>query len=382
MLFSIIIGTLLFPITQFFPSTRDYGKQIYLYSVTLGCTQICNCNLRGREKLGDYAVSNIIHAIAIALLNIVFLLHLKKGIAGYFTAYIIANCVTIVYALVRGDSFNTIKNFKLDRKLMLKMAKYSVILIPNSLMWWIMNSSDRLMVTAMIGNDANGIYAIAYKVPTLLSTLSIIFNQAWAYSAIKEEKSSDKEDYHNQMYDKMTIIVIIITAGLLMIIKPFLNIYVSDAYYEAWKYTPYIMVGFLFMTMGTFLSTPYTVNKDSFGFLFSGIFGALINIVLNFTFIPLFGVTGAAIATCIGYFSIYMFRAIHTRKYVKINILVTKHIIGLALIMSMAMTMFIDNLFGQIILVIEFIIVIILMREFIINLFTNIKGIIRNVIAR
>ena len=54
----------------------------------------------------------------------------------------------------------------------------SVVLIPNTFMWWIMNSSDRVMVTYMIGAAANGIYAVSYKLPTLVSTLTGIFNQA------------------------------------------------------------------------------------------------------------------------------------------------------------------------------------------------------------
>lgn len=43
------------------------------------------------------------------------------------------------------------------------MAKYSVVLIPNSFMWWIMNSSDRIMVSSMVSVAANGIYAVSYE---------------------------------------------------------------------------------------------------------------------------------------------------------------------------------------------------------------------------
>ena len=176
--------------------------------------------------------------------------------------------------------------------------------------------------------------------------------------------------------------VVIITAGLLMIMKIFMKLYVSNDYYEAWKYTPYLMIGYLFMTLGTFLSTSYTVNKDSMGFLLSGMMGAVVNIILNFAFIPIFGVSGAAFSTFCGYFSVYAFRAVHTRKYLKIYVLKKKHIICYILLVVMGTTMFIDNIVGQILLVVEFLVISFIFRDFIINIFNMCKKMLGKVTAK
>lgn len=119
------------------------------------------------------------------------------------------------------------------------MAKYSVVLIPNTFMWWIMNSSDRVMVTSMIGVAANGIYAVSYKLPSLVSTLTGIFNQAWSYSAIREDGSEDENEYNNRVFNRLVSIVMLLSIMLLTIIKPFLKLYVGESYYEAWRYTPF-----------------------------------------------------------------------------------------------------------------------------------------------
>ena len=58
--------------------------------------------------------------------------------------------------------------------------------------------------------------------------------------------------------------------GILVVIKPFLKCYVNDSYYIAWRYTPFLVIGYAFVTMGAFFATSYTVNKDSMGFLFQG----------------------------------------------------------------------------------------------------------------
>lgn len=375
MFFSIVVGFFILPVSHFFTPIKEYGIHIYLYSITFGISQIFICNLRGREKLLQYAICNIIHTLSIALLNIYFLLIVKQGIIGYFWAYIIANLITTVYAVYAS---RTKFHFSLDGQLMKSMIAFSIVLIPNSFMWWIMNSSDRIMVTAMVGEAANGIYAISYKVPTLVSTISVVFNQAWSYSAIKENKSDDNETYCNIMYDKLTKMLILFTGGLMMIMKPFLSFYVEKSYYVAWRYTPYLLIGFLFMTLGSFLATSYTVHKDSKGFLISGMFGAVVNLILNALLIPYLGVAGAAVATCISYFTVYVFRVWHTRKYLVIHVIQKEHLVGIFLLFILGGTMFVDNNVGQVILIAEYVLMLILFRKFIVDFFCMFTKLIRN----
>ena len=263
LIFGAIIGLLILPIANLFESVSNYSIYIYLYTLTLAFSQIFLCYLRGKEFLLKYSIGNIIQSLTIAIFNIIFLIGMKKGIEGYLMAYILANVCTGLYGFWAGKVNLVIKKYSIDIELSKNMIKYSVVLIPNSFMWWIMNSSDRMMVSAMISVTANGVYAVAYKIPTLLSTITTIFNQAWSYSAIREDESEDKEEYNNRVYENLVTIVIVVATGLLMIMKPFLSVYVGKEYYTAWHYVPYLIVGFVFMTLGSFIATSYTVHKDS-----------------------------------------------------------------------------------------------------------------------
>ena len=364
LIFGAIIGLLILPIANLFENVSDYSIYIYLYTLTLAFSQIFLCYLRGKEFLLKYSIGNIIQSLTIAIFNIIFLIGMKKGIEGYLMAYILANVCTGLYGFWAGKVNLVIKKYSIDIELSKNMIKYSVVLIPNSFMWWIMNSSDRMMVSAMISVTANGVYAVAYKIPTLLSTITTIFNQAWSYSAIREDESEDKEEYNNRVYDNLVTIVIVVATGLLMIMKPFLSVYVGKEYYAAWHYVPYLIVGFVFMTLGSFIATSYTVHKDSMGFLISGTVGAIINLILNFILIPMMGVSGAAFATCISYFGVFVYRIKDTQKYIKLRVFKRKQICGYALLILSAMTCYLDNCIGQTLLVIEFICIILLNKEF------------------
>lgn len=350
---SLLAGLLLIPAAAALPTISEYAVYLYFYTVSLAGSQLLLSYLRGTEKLVRYSIGNILHALAIACFNIILLMFLKKGIRGYFTAYIASNIVTMLYAFVAGKAWEPLRKFHINPALAKEMAKYSVVLIPNTFMWWIMNSSDRIMVTAMVGVAANGIYAVSYKVPSLVQTIMGIFNQAWSYSAIRENSSEDRDAYSNSVFNGVVAMSTITGVGLLAIMKPFLRIYVEKAYYSAWQYTPFLIVGFVFLTLGTFLSSYYTVNKDSKGFLFSGLTGAIVNLILNALLIPILGVTGAALATCISYSMVYVYRIFDTKKYIKLHFGQVQHLASYGVLLLAALTMFWDNTLGQMVQFVE-----------------------------
>ena len=361
---SMLSGTSIFLILLKFPQINVNGWIIYFFCITQGLYQIFACSLRGQEKLLSFAIGNIIMTLLAAVLNIVFLLVFKWGINGYFLSYIVSYVVAGGYCFVVGNIPSTFMKFTIDKLLMKQMVKYSIVLVPNSLMWWVMNSSDHIMVITMINTAANGIYAISYKLPSILAALSSVFNQAWSYSAIHEDKSDDREAFSNKMFDKLVRFNLLINVALMCIMKPLMRVYVEDAYFEAWMYTPYLLTGNFFLTISTFLSTSYTVNKDNKGFLFSGSTGALMNIALNFLLIPIIGLHGAALATCISYITVFIYRVADTRKYIHIHVFKNEYVICYILMILTAISMVIPGWIGQSILIIEVLVMIMLNYKF------------------
>lgn len=347
--FSLILGLLIFPINSLVPLTDEYSIYIYFNTVMYAGSQLFLCYLRGKERLAAYAIGGVIQTLTLACFNIFFLLNLKLGIHGYFLSMILSSAITMFYAGVSGKVWTVIYHFSINKNLFMQMVKYSIVLIPNTFMWWIMNASDRIMVTALVGAAANGIYAISYKLPTLVSTFTGIFNQAWSYSAIKEEGSEDEVEFNNKVLNTLISFSMLVGIGLLTVAKPFLKLYVSFAYFEAWRYIPFLTIGCIYLTLGTFMATSYTVHKDSFGYLFSAMFGAVFNIALNFWLIPAIGVYGAAIATCVSYIAVFVFRAIHTKKYIRYKILTVEFIVGSILLLVTSFLMFFENMVGFII---------------------------------
>lgn len=376
LLIAIILSLIIVPISSCFSILTNYSWLLYFYLISLCSSQIYLAYLKGIEKLTLYSFGNFLQTLLIALLNLYFLLKLNMGIKGYFLAYIISNFLVTLFAIISGNIFKNI-SLNIDKKLLKDMVKYSVVLIPTSFLWWIMNSSDRVMISKMLNVSANGVYAVSYKIPSMISVFITVFAQAWLFSAIKEENSEDTVKYTNLVFKRLFGFSSIIAIGLFMILKPFLKIYVASDYFISWKYTPFLIIGAIFQGMATFLSTSYNVKKDNKGFLYSGLIGALLNIILNFLLIPTFKVYGAAFATCISYIVVFIYRILDTKKYCYIKFHTEYFITSILLLFISFLTVYIDNLFGQCLLVIEFFIVLFINKDFLIEILNFISKLLK-----
>ena len=83
------------------------------------------------------------------------------------------------------------------------MLRYSIPLMPTTIMWWVVNVSDTFMVSAIIGISENGVYSFAYKFPNLAAILVGIFMQAWNMSAITERNSRTVSKFYSNVFHMM-----------------------------------------------------------------------------------------------------------------------------------------------------------------------------------
>ena len=343
-----------------FTSVGNYSFYIFFYMISFAACQVFLSDLRGKELLFHYSLASMLVTFFIAIFNILFLLVFHLGIKGYLMAYGVSNLLVALYCLIIGKGYRSFGFSLITKKQLKEMVGYSFALIPNTFMWWITDSSDRILVTSLIGAAANGIYAVSYKLPTIVSSFASVFNQAWLYSAVREKDSSDEFSYNNDILRVLTAWSIIVGLAVLAFTKLFLKFLVAAAYYEAWKYTPFLVIGVVYMTLGTFMGTSYSVHKDSVGFLISGMLGAIINIVLNLFLIRRIGVYGSALATCLSYVSVFIFRFFHTQKYLHYRLKSVEFICGSLFLVMSSCFMFIDNYLGTLLQILVLLITIIL----------------------
>ena len=154
---------------------------------------------------------------------------------------------------------------------------------------------------------------MAYKLPTIISVISAIFTQAWQLSAIGERESDDREQFYSNIFKSYQTIVFLAAGGILLLIKPLMHLLVSDSFFEAWQYTPLLVVSVVFSCFSSYFASFYMASKKNIMAMVTIFLGALLNVVLNYYLIPIYGLNGAAGATAASYIFIFVIRAIDTR---------------------------------------------------------------------
>ena len=359
---------LIYPIIIALGTFKGYEIVTTIYVFTSGIYILPLIYIRGQEKIRLYASLNILLTFITALLNIVFLVILKQGINGYIFASIISESIIFIIAFFASQMYLCFKKFEIDNALMKSMLKFSVPLLPNGIIWWIINSSDRYLVTYFLGISATGIYAVAYKLPSLLTMISSIFMKAWQISVISNSDEKDKDIFSSKIFDNLLKMIFVCGSFIILILKVFMKIYVSDNYYISWKYTPLLVLAFILLSLGSFFGTFYYAAKNTLGNMLSALFGAVINIILNIILIPKIGINGASLATCVSYFIIFIYRSINTKKYIKIKILKSSYIIIFIIFILQIVFVYIEDIKGYILMCLCSMIIIWISRSLVIEI--------------
>lgn len=287
-----------------------------IYTIASCYHSLCAQFIRAQGKMALYAGQGILNTVLVIGLNILFLLVFKWGITGYVLSTAVADILCSGFLVFKEKLWQYL-TVKPGKGLLAHMLRYSVPLIPTTIFWWITSVSDRYMITAFLGSDANGIYAVAAKIPTLLTLMATIFLEAWQFSAIAESAGERKE--HIRFYSKIWKIfmsAMFLAGGVVIALSQWeIRVLSADEYYSAWQYIPLLSAAMIFSSFVTFAGSIYVVEKKSLLSFGTSMAGAAVNILLNLILIPTeLGIQGAVIATFSSYFLVFLIRSKNARK--------------------------------------------------------------------
>ncbi|RYL92708.1 polysaccharide biosynthesis protein [Sporolactobacillus sp. THM7-4] len=327
-----LISWLLYPVFRAVFPFDDYLMFFYIMLLTSSVNSSFMQFIRANGQIKLFASIGIVSSIVVLFGNVLFLVHLHLGIAGYLLSLIAADLVSILTILTFGRMMQYLSLAYLRTNLLKEMVIYSAPLIPNALMWWVMGVSDRYIISFIVGVGANGLYAVANKIPSIISMINTIFFQAWQMSAIEEANSEGKSQFYSNVFNILSMVLLISTSLLLIFLKLIIHLVISSDFYESWKYVPFLLLGVVFSSFSGFLGTNYIAAKNTFGVFRTSVIGAAVNVGVNFALIPFIGTNGASISTMLSFFVIWLLRAYETRTFVRIDIKMQGFIGGLVII--------------------------------------------------
>lgn len=304
----------------FFRNTIYEQYFVWMAVLVLG-TSIDNVVAQFVRGIGDvkaFAIAGVLKTLTTVLSNLLFLLVLGWKIEGYMLSLIFAEFVSFLFLSIKVKLHKYIQA-TINTPVMKDMVSYSLPLMPNSLSWWVMNAADKYVIFAFLGVAANGMYAVAHKMPTLINICNNLFFQAWQLSAVEESESAEKNGFYSNVFSALAMVLFLAAALLLAFIKPLMQMLVSSDYGDVWIYSPFLIIAMVFSVFSSFLGTNYVAMKKTKGAFKTTVFGAVINLILNLLLTKPFGINGAAFATMFSFGATWLYRAWDTKGFVVIR---------------------------------------------------------------
>lgn len=286
----------------------------FIYFIMLGTflQQYTQQFTRCIDKMVVYSVTGIVHTFFLALFSFVFIP--RHGVEGYIIAYVIAYVLSAAYSFLFSGSYKYLVLSKINKRSLITLLKYSIPLMPNTAMWWLVSGLNRPLIEANIGMEANGILAVANRIPGIIGMLFTIFSNAWIISMMEEFGKKDFVRFFNIAVRCVMFPSIFASIILSFFMKPLIMLLADSAFIEAYKYAPIAIMAVVLSNYSSLIGGVFAAKKQSKYFFYSSLWAALTSVVFMLLLIPPFGLYGATISMCLSYIAAILSRSYYTRN--------------------------------------------------------------------
>lgn len=323
-LYTVTIQSVLFLIVYLLISIFIHNEYKYYLALNVIASIFANIMLQISRGLGDnttYSQGSLITGSGIIILNVVLLCVFKMGATGMLIAICVSNLLCSIFIYFKKKLYRYTKIVFYNKKYLKNMWSYSIPLVPNQLSWWIVDASDRSIITWILGVGMNGIYSAANKFSSICISLFNIFNLTWSESASMSINDSDSDEFFTKMINTTIKLFSCILIGIVAVMPFVFQFFITgkefaDAYFQI----PILMLATIFNITVSLFGSIYVALKKTKEIAKTSIYAAIINIVINIVLINKIGLFAASISTFIAYLLMSIYRYFDLKKYVNIKI--------------------------------------------------------------
>lgn len=195
----------------------------------------------------------------------------------------------------------------------------SIPLLPHYLSSMILNQGDRIVISKLVDNAAVAFYSVAYSLGMIVQIFTNALNNSftpWYYEKLKRKEYDGVSNVTNNL---------LIIIGFICVIIPFcgpeiISLFGSTEYSSAVYVMPPIALSTYFIFLYNLLAIPQFYFEKTTFMLIASVSAAVINVLLNIIFVPIFGYVAAGYTTLICYILYSIGHFYVSKKILKDNV--------------------------------------------------------------
>ncbi len=269
---------------------------------------------RGLSFNVSYSIASIILSLQNIIMLLIFVLHLGWGLLGTLVSLIISYIVSMIFLISKIRKYCIISYDFISLSSIKEMITYSWPMVPNNLSNWVLALSDRLIITAFLGVEANAVFAVANKIPYLFTTVQSTFTMAWQENASMASGDSDACEYYSKIFDNVFSLLSGMMAGLIAFTPILFSQLIKGDYDEAYFQMPLLFLAMLFSCLSSFLGGIYVACKKITSVGVTTIVAAACHVIINLALIHKMGITACSVSTLVSYLVLVLYRMLDLKR--------------------------------------------------------------------
>ena len=289
------------PVSGFLFGTTSAANLVRAAGVALWATvnyEQLTSLFRVEERSVAFVCASLANVFITIGLTLVLVVELDKGAVGVIVGNF--SGTLIVYFALLGFRREQL-GLQFDRGLLREMNRFGIPLVPTALFHWVTNFSDRFFLVKLSNVSEAGLYSVGVRVASAMVLLLTAFRMAWpafAYSIRDEDEAKRTYAY---VLTYMTVVTAWVALALTLFAPWLVDLLAAPRFAESYRVVgPLSFAAVAFAAYIVVAIGVGRIRRTQFNWVVTGA-AAIVNVALNLTLIPPYGMMGAAIATVAAY---------------------------------------------------------------------------------
>lgn len=259
----------------------------------------------------DVAIVSIVNVLVLSSLAIYLLVIVGLKVESIFIAQIVANIVSSILAVYMarnsyGFVFVYVK-FK-------EMISFSYPLVFSGIAVFVASMIDRIAIKDLLGLEELGIFGIAYRFAAIAGLVMVGFQSSLMPLVYKHYKEENTPKDISKIFNIFSIFALFTVSGSILFAKEMVVLFTTEVFYSSASLIAVLVMAVFFSSMYIFAPGIGIAKKTKLTAMIT-ISSAILNTILNYTLIPILGLSGAAYATFISAISAFLLYMLLAYKY-------------------------------------------------------------------
>ena len=302
--------------------------------------------LRAKRQSAAYAVFRVTTSVARLGLVVILVLVMNMDVESLLWGVLVIDICSIVIMTTKLRVLSYVSFKKFSCSIMMQFLNYGLPLTGSALSFWILSLSDRYIIQGFRGAKEVGLYSISYNAASKSLNLVVVVLMLAAFPVILNSWNSHGKETTERLISSLIryyfLIVTPMLIGVTVLAKPIITVLASPEYLQGYKILPWVAFGMFLFGLSQYTNKVWELMQKTKVLLGLMAGAAVMNLFLNFIFVPEFGYVAAGVTTAASY-AFYLLLSLYLCKgklSFRPDYVALSRICGASTVMGLALTLF------------------------------------------